>query len=117
MIHKWFTDFGCGRTSTTDAEHSGRPHEVTTPEIVDKIHDTVLQDRRMKKREIAEIVGISGERVRNILHEHLNIKTLSTRLLTIDQKSTRVTTSEAGLAMFKRNKKEFLRRFITVDET
>ena len=75
----------------------------------------------MKVREIAEIVGISDERVRNILHEHLNKKKLSARwvprLLTIDQKRTRVTTSEAGLAMFKLNKKEFLRRFITVDET
>lgn len=121
MIHKWFTDFRCGRTSTTDAERSGRPNEVTTPKMVDKIHDMVLQDRRVKVREIAEIVGISDERVRNILHEHLNMKKLSARwvprLLTIDQKRTRVTTSEAGLAMFKRNKKEFLRRFITVDET
>ena len=25
MVHKWFTEFRCGRISTSDAEHSGRP--------------------------------------------------------------------------------------------
>ena len=79
MIQKWFTDFRCGHTSTTNTERSRRPNEVTTPKMVDKIHDTVLQDRRVKVREIAEIVGISDERVRNILHAHLNMKKLSAR--------------------------------------
>lgn len=121
MIHKWFTDFRCGRTSTSDAERPGRPVEVTTPEMIAKIYDIVLNDRRVKVREIVEIVGISDERVRNILHQHLDMKKLSARwvprLLTVDQKRTRVTTSEAGLALFQRNKNEFMRRFITVDET
>uniref|UniRef100_T1HRV2 Uncharacterized protein n=1 Tax=Rhodnius prolixus TaxID=13249 RepID=T1HRV2_RHOPR len=34
---------------TSDAERSGRPVEVTTPEIIDKIHDMVMDDRRVKK--------------------------------------------------------------------
>ena len=25
MVHKWFTEFRCGRIRTSDAEHSGRP--------------------------------------------------------------------------------------------
>uniref|UniRef100_T1IE70 Uncharacterized protein n=1 Tax=Rhodnius prolixus TaxID=13249 RepID=T1IE70_RHOPR len=37
---------------TSDAERSGRPVEVTTPEIIDKIHDMVMDDRRVKVREI-----------------------------------------------------------------
>uniref|UniRef100_T1IEN8 Uncharacterized protein n=1 Tax=Rhodnius prolixus TaxID=13249 RepID=T1IEN8_RHOPR len=45
------------------AERSGRPVEVTTPEIIDKIHDMVMDDRRVKVREIASAVGISNERV------------------------------------------------------
>ena len=52
MVNKWFTDFRCGRTSTNDAERSGRPIEVNTPENVEKIHDMVLADRRVKVREI-----------------------------------------------------------------
>ena len=39
------------------------------------------------------------------------------RLLTIDHKSNRVTTSIECLSLFNRNKDEFLRRFVTVDET
>jgi len=38
-------------------------------------------------------------------------------LLTPDNKRNRETTSEHCLTLFKRNPKEFLRRFVTVDET
>jgi histone-lysine N-methyltransferase SETMAR len=121
MIHKWFTEFRCGRASTEDAERPGRPNEVTTPEMINKIHDIVLNDPKVKVREIAEIVSISTERVLNILHEHLAMKKLCARwvprVLTIDQKRIRVTTSERNLAYINRNPKEFLRRFVTMDET
>ncbi|XP_025161796.1 histone-lysine N-methyltransferase SETMAR-like [Harpegnathos saltator] len=121
MVKKWFTEFRCGRTSTSDAERSGRPKEVVTPEIVDKIHGMILDDRRMKVREVAEAVGISTERVHHILHEYLDMKKLSARwvprLLTLDHKRNRVTISKECLAMFSRNPNEFLRRFVTVDET
>lgn len=39
------------------------------------------------------------------------------RLLTIDQKLTRMNIYQGCLDLFKRNPSEFLRRFITVDET
>lgn len=121
MVQYWFTEFRCGRTSTKTIPSPGRPNEVTTPEMVNKIHDIVLDDPKVKVREIAAVVGISTERVYNILHEHLHMKKLCARwvprLLTIDQKRIRVTTSEQNLANFKRNPKEFLRRFITMDET
>ncbi|GBP19909.1 Histone-lysine N-methyltransferase SETMAR [Eumeta japonica] len=58
MIKKWFTEFRCGRTSTSDAERSGRPKEVNTPEIVDKIHEMILDDRRMKVRELSHAVAM-----------------------------------------------------------
>ncbi|GBP33923.1 Putative uncharacterized protein FLJ37770 [Eumeta japonica] len=74
MVKKWFTELRCGRTSTSDAERSGRPKEVITPEIVDKIHEMILDDRRMKVRELAHAVGISSERVHHILHEYLDMR-------------------------------------------
>lgn len=120
-IRYWFNEFKRGRTSVLDEERPGRPIEVTTDEMVDKIHDIVLADRRVKIREIVETVGISFERVQNILHEHLGMTKLSARwvprLLTLDNKRNRMTTSKLCLDMFKRNPKEFLRRFVTVDET
>ncbi|GBP58922.1 Histone-lysine N-methyltransferase SETMAR [Eumeta japonica] len=121
FIRNFLPEFRCGRTSTSDAERSGRPKEVITPEIVDKIHEMILDDRRMKVRELAHAVGISTERVHHILHEYLDIRKLSprwvSRLLTLDHKRNRVTTSKECLAMFSRNPDEFLRRFVTVDET
>lgn len=120
-IRYWFNEFKRGRTSVFDEERSGRPIEVTTEDMVNKIHDIVLADRRVKIREIADIVHISIERIQNILHEKLGMRKLSARwvprLLTVEQKRNRMTTSEHCLNMFKRNPKEFLRRFVTVDET
>ena len=72
-------------------------------------------DRRVKIREIADIVDISTERIQNILHEKLGMRKLSARW--VEQKRNRMTTSDYCLDMFKRNPKEFLRRFVTVDET
>jgi hypothetical protein len=50
----------------------------------------VLDDRRMKVREISETIGISKERVGYILHEELDMKKLCARWvprsLTADQK-------------------------------
>jgi len=90
MVKKWFTEFRCGRTSTSDVSHSGRPIEAVTPEIIDKVYDIVLTDRRVKVRELVEATGISTDSVISILHKQLGMKKLSTRwvprLLTVDHK-------------------------------
>jgi transposase len=57
-IYKWFKNYRSGHKSTSNAEHSGRPVEDTTPEIVDKIHDMVTDDRSVKVQENASAVGI-----------------------------------------------------------
>jgi len=120
-VYKWFQNFRSGHMDTSDAKRSGRPVEVTTPEIIDKIHDMVMDDRRVKVREIASAVGISNERVHNILHQHLSMKKLSARwvprLLTIDQKRNRVRCCKDSLQLLQRNSQDFKRRFVTVDET
>ena len=55
------------------------------------------------------------------MHEILGMRKLSgrwvPRLLTVDNERNRETTSELCLTLFNRNSKEFLRRFMTVDET
>ena len=54
MVHKWFTEFRCSRISTSDTERPGHPKEVRWgQEMIDKIHDIVLNDRRLKVREIS----------------------------------------------------------------
>jgi histone-lysine N-methyltransferase SETMAR len=80
----------------------------------------LLDDRRMKVREIAETIGISKERVGYILHEELDMKKLCARwmlfCLTTDQKRTRMKICEQCLERFNKNKTGFMRRFITMDE-
>lgn len=78
-VYNWVNEFKRGRTSTSDAERSGRPKEVTTQEMVEKIYEIITNDRRIKLREIVEIVNISYERVHNIIHEELHMKKLSAR--------------------------------------
>ena len=68
-----------GRTSTKDGRCSGRPVEVTTPEMIDKIHDMVLSDRRIKVCEKVEATGISQGTVFSTLHEKLGVKKILTR--------------------------------------
>ena len=81
--------------------------------MINKIHDIVLNDPKVKVCEIAEIASISNERVVNILHAHLCMRKLFARwvprLFASDQKHIRVITSELNLAYFNRNSKEFLR--------
>lgn len=47
---------------------SGRPREIITPEIIDKIHEISLSDRRVKLSEPVEASGSSHHSVVSILH-------------------------------------------------
>ena len=57
----------------------GLPNEITTLGMINKIHDIVLNDQKVKVRVIAQIVSISTERVVNILLTHLCMRKLSAR--------------------------------------
>jgi hypothetical protein len=46
---------------------------LTTPEIIDQIHELILEDRRISAKSIAEQLGISREWVGSIIHEDLNM--------------------------------------------
>ena len=87
--------------------------EVTTPEMIDKIHDMVLNDRRIKVREIVEAIGISQGTLFSILFEKLGVKRISARwvpcLLSEENKRNHVVDSQAIFALFRRNPDEVLR--------
>jgi len=63
------TQFKRGDFSTCVAPRPGRPKIVTTPEIIDQIHELILEDRRISAKSIAEKISISRERVGSIIHE------------------------------------------------
>ncbi|KYQ55127.1 hypothetical protein ALC60_05979, partial [Trachymyrmex zeteki] len=91
-------EFKRGRTNTDDEPSSGRPKTATNEEMVNKVLDIVMSDRRLKLREIVGMVGISEERVFHILHEILGMRKLTSRwmprLLTVENKCVRMTISK-----------------------
>jgi len=52
---------------------------VTTPEIIDQIHELILEDRRILAKSITEQLGISCDRVGSIIHEDLDMRRLSVK--------------------------------------
>ena len=120
-VEKWFTKFKRGEMSTEDDARSGRPKEAVTDENIKKVHKIIFDNRKMKLIEIAETLKISKERVGHIVHEYLDMRKLCSkwvpRELTIDQKQQRIDDSKECLELFNRNKSEFLRRYMTMDET
>ena len=80
-IKKWAAEFKRGRTNLEDNPHKGRPKNAATPEIIQQVHDMLLYEWRMKMQEIAETIGISKECVGYILHEELDMKKTSYKMV------------------------------------
>ena len=78
---------------TSDVPHPGRPKTVTTLEIIDQIHELILEDHRISAKSIAEQLGTSRGRVGSIIHEDLDVQKLSAKwvpkCLNMDQKCQR----------------------------
>ncbi|EFN88306.1 Putative uncharacterized protein FLJ37770, partial [Harpegnathos saltator] len=78
-VKYWVAEFKRGRMSCQDEHRSGQPKEVTTPEMVKKIHKVVLDDRRLKVRELADMIGCAKSAVHRILTENLDMRKLCAR--------------------------------------
>jgi len=120
-VKKWVTQFQRDDFSICNAPHPGLPKTVTTPEIIDQIHELILEDRRISAKSIAEHLGISRERVGSITHEDLDMRKLSTKwvpkCLNADQKRQRCQSSEQLSEFFRSDPNDFLSRLVTMDET
>jgi len=78
-IKNWVAQFKHGDFSTCDVPHPGQSKTVTTPEIIDQIHELILENRRISAKSIAEQLGISHEQVGSIIHEDLDMRKLSAK--------------------------------------
>lgn len=120
-VRRWIHKFKRGDFSVQDGDRTGRPNSAVTTENINKALKLVRSDRRLKLDEMAKILRISHGSVFTILHDHLGMRKLCARwvprLLTPDQKQQRVDDSKRCLEIFRHNKKDFLRCYITMDET
>jgi len=103
-VSNWEAQFKRGDFSTCDAPRPGRPKTVTTPEIIDQIHDIILEDRWISAKSIVEQLGISRERVGSIIHEDLDMRKLFAKwvpkCVNVHQKRQRCQSSEQLLEFF-----------------
>ena len=94
---------------------------MTNPEIIDQIHELILEDCRILAKSIPEQLGISHERVGSVIHEDLDMRKLSVKCvpkcLNADKKRQRCQSSEKLLEFFRRDPNEFLSRLVIMEET
>ena len=53
-VKNWVTQFKRRDFSTCDVPRPGRPKTETIPEIIDQIHELILEDSRISAKSIAE---------------------------------------------------------------
>ena len=74
-------NFKHGRTNTNDAERSVRPNSAVVSENAKKLHKLILANDKLMLRKIAGELEISEGSVFTILHEHLSMRKLSSKLV------------------------------------
>lgn len=119
-ISKWRNRFQLGHTSTNREPHPKREKMVASEENIEKVRQEVMKNRRVRCWELAEALRIPKTSIYRILTEDLGMKKLSARwvprLLTPENKQSRIETSKECLKMSERDL-DFFHRLITVDET
>jgi len=113
--------FKRGDFYTCGAPRPGRPKTVTTPEIIDQIHELILEGRWISIKLIAEQLGISCERVGFFIHEDLDMRKLpakwAPKCLNANQNVNGASCLSNIWNFFRPNPNDFLSRLVTMDET
>ena len=85
---------------------------MTTLEIIDQIHELILEDHWILAKSVAEQLGISREQVGSIIHEDLDMWKFSVKwvpkCLNVDQKRQWCHLSEQLLEFFQCDPNDFL---------
>ena len=120
LVFAWHKKFRDGLDDVFDKPRSGRP--CRGEDDVRRVQDIISKDRRRSVREISDMTGICVNVVYRILTDTLlkmdNVcARWVPRLLTQDQKTTRVQMSRSFLDSFDREEDQFLHRIVTMDET
>jgi len=87
---EWFKHFKDGRESVEDDKHSGRPSTCTTPEMIVKVCEVILEDKRQTINDVCNHVGLPYGSCQCILVDELNVRRIAAkfvpRLLNNDQR-------------------------------
>ena len=78
-VKNWVAQFKRGELFHLLCASSWTTQNSDHPEIIDQIHELILEDRRISAKSIAGQLGISREQVGSIIHEDLDIRKLSVK--------------------------------------
>ena len=69
---EWFKHFKDGQESVEDDKHSDRQSTCTTPEMIAKVREVILEDRRQAIHDVCNSTGLSYRSCQRILAEELH---------------------------------------------
>ena len=113
-VAKWSAEFKHGRDSLEDDPRPGRPADVISQEMIDRVERLVLNSRRIKVAELASEHGISNGSVYTIIHEHLGMSKVSTRWV---PRNLNMQDRQQLLEVYSANPEDFHTRLVRGDET
>ena len=120
-VKRWKNEFTWGREDLKDAPREGRPVTATTEENVKRVHDAILENRKIDIIHLVDELNLSSGTISSIIHDHLLMKKLCAhwvpRMLTDAMKEKRVTMSRDLLDIYNRDPEDFHFRIVTGDET
>lgn len=119
-VYKWVERFKDGRFSVEDEHRSGRPVEVSTPSLQQRVDEMIKHNRRVTVEEIANAQSVSVGTAHSIV-KNLNYRKTYARwvlkMLTSDHKSERLRICKVLKYRYQAQGDEFLTRIVTCDET
>lgn len=121
QVFEWFKRFRDGRTSTDNNSRSGRPATAVNEENIERVNELIRGDRRLTVKDIMTSLSIGARAADEIIHDRLGFSKMCARwvprLLTPDNKETRLNVCADLFERYDNEGDGFLRRIITGDET
>ena len=71
---EWFKHLKDCQETVEDDKHFGRPSTCTTSEMVAKVRDVILEDRRQTIHDVCNCIGLSQGSCQCILADELNMR-------------------------------------------
>ena len=120
-MRSWVRQFKEGRKSCENKPKEPRPRTSRSEDMIARVEQMVMEERRLTVKQIAAIAGISVGSVDTILHEDLKMRKISARwvprMLTDENKASRVAMCQAMLSRDKGINSTSFSSTVTMDET
>ena len=120
-VAKWGAEFKGLEHAFEDAPRMGRPSTITADENIEAVERTVMRDRQISIRRLAEELAIPKTTIYEIINSHMGMKKICTwwvpKLLTPIQRASRVDCCQELLQESKINPAKFFDCIVAGDES